>query len=484
MLFSAFYKRFFLAASIFVAAGATALLTEQPLILLVPFLLLLLPVILPIIISHTYRLFYLLIFLLPLSTEYNFTPTLGIDFPDEILMMLITGLALLVFIHKPQTFPSAVLKHPLFLLLVIHLGWIFCTSLLSTNPLLSFKLLLAKIWFIIPFVVLPSLIKLDESQIKKVLYLLILPMLLVVLQSLLRHSFYQFSFEGIKETLSPFFRNHVNYSAMLVCLLPMLFVLRSSTAKPYKKYFTIGAAIALWGLVFAYSRGAWLAIIVGTIALVIFYFNFMKPFLIVMIVGVVALATWLSANSNYLRFAPDYNTTIFHENINEHLAATVQLKDVSNAERFYRWVAAGNMIAEKPVIGFGPNTFYQNYKPYTERSFRTWVSDNPEHSTVHNYFLLTLVEQGIPGFIFFTAFFIGMIIHCQRLHHLLINLFYKKLAVATGVMLAMIGSLLLSSDLVETDKIGSLFWLSLGLIIVLQTKLESQQSAMKLNRGV
>jgi O-antigen ligase len=35
------------------------------------------------------------------------------------------------------------------------------------------------------------------------------------------------------------------------------------------------------------------------------------------------------------------------------------------------------------------------------KSFRTYVSDNPEKSTTHNYFLLQLAEQGIPGFLLF-----------------------------------------------------------------------------------
>ncbi|MBK8953719.1 MAG: O-antigen ligase family protein [Chitinophagaceae bacterium] len=106
-------------------------------------------------------------------------------------------------------------------------------------------------------------------------------------------------------------------------------------------------------------------------------------------------------NDRYLQYAHDFKTTIFHKNFNEHLIATYRLKDVSTAERFYRWIAGVRMIKDNPVIGFGPGSFYPNYKEYTVPAFKTWVSNNKDHSTVHNYFLLLAVEQGLPGLFFF-----------------------------------------------------------------------------------
>ena len=110
---------------------------------------------------------------------------------------------------------------------------------------------------------------------------------------------------------------------------------------------------------------------------------------------------WIKADDRYLQYAHDYRTTIFHHDFREHLQATYQLKDVSTAERFYRWIAGVRMIKDNALTGYGPNTFYNNYKPYAVPAFKTWVSDNKEHSTVHNYFLLIAIEQGIPGLLFF-----------------------------------------------------------------------------------
>ena len=136
------------------------------------------------------------------------------------------------------------------------------------------------------------------------------------------------------------------------------------------------------------------------------------------------------------------------------------------------------MISKKPMTGFGPNNFYNNYKPFAANIFKTWVSNNPDHSSVHNYFLLTALEQGIPGLILFSALLFGMIIKTQQLYHQLHNAFYRTIAMSVGIILIMITTVNILSDLVETDKIGSLFWLSLGVIFLLDEKLREEKQSI------
>lgn len=175
---------------------------------------------------------------------------------------------------------------------------------------------------------------------------------------------------------------------------------------------------------------------------------------------------WLKNNDRYLKFAHDYRSTIFHSDFQEHLAATYELKDISTAERFYRWIAGVRMLKDEWLTGHGPGTFSSNYKPYAIPAFRTWVSDNKDRSTVHNYFLLTAVEQGIPGLIFFLLLVGFMLYYAQQLYHRLKDIFYKKIAMAIGVTLIMLITVNFLSDLIETDKVGSLFFLCLSVLIV------------------
>jgi hypothetical protein len=214
-----FKQQFIGAALLFIAAGTAALWLDELWLIIIPFVWILLKPVISIISYKTEYIYYTIFALLPLSTEITFTSGLSIDFPDELLMMAITAIFFILVIHKPSIIPKVFYHHPLIFLLVLHLAWLAIACFYSMDVLLSAKFLVAKTWYIIPFTILPSIFFTTKTSLKKLALLLIIPMAFVVVQSLLRHSAHNFSFEGIKETLSPFFRNHVTYSAMLVCLM-------------------------------------------------------------------------------------------------------------------------------------------------------------------------------------------------------------------------------------------------------------------------
>ena len=446
----------------------------------IPFIGCVLPFLFNYTITATEYIFWLMIAMLPLSTELQVTDSLGLDFPDEPLLMLLTGFCLVKWMYKPGDFPVSVLKSPVFMLIILQVCWTVVTCFFSMNPLLSVKFLLAKSWYIIPFVLLFQVIIKGNSDLVRLGKLLLIPMLFVVIQALIRHAFYGYSFEGIKQTLYPFFRNHVNYSGMLVCLLAVLwaFIKLTPVSNINYKWIIAGLIVGLIGLVLSYSRGAWLAFIMGMILMIVVHRRWMLQFWVLLLFSVVLIFSWLVFDHHYLKFAPDHDHTVFHTDFSEHLKATVTFKDVSNAERFYRWVAGMKMIAAKPVSGFGPNNFYQYYKPYASEEFKTWVSNNPDHSTVHNYFLLLALQQGIPGLIFFLILLIMMQLQLQKLYHRLHNAFYREIAMAAAVILMMITTLNFLSDLIETDKIGSLYWLCAGITLWLDNKLKEERQSI------
>lgn len=473
-------KEFGLHAFVFIACAIATIVTNNWLLLSIPFAALAIPIIFKQSIFLTENLFWLLIFCLPLSTEVNITPSLGLDFPDEMLMMLLTGLFFVKLLYKPTIFPFHLLKHPLFLLIVLQLLWAIISTIFSENPLLSIKFVLAKVWFIVPFVVLFQIIVTQFSLLKKIALLLLLPMAFVVVQCLFRHSLFHFSFEGIKQTLSPFFRNHVNYSAMLVCLIAVVWFVKALT--PYNKktirWMNLGIIVGLVALFFAYSRGAWIALFAGIGIVYIIKKKRIKQSIAIALSCLLLGISYLVYDNQYLKFAPDYEHTIFHADLGDHLQSTTSLKDLSNAERFYRWVAGAKMFAEKPITGFGPNTFYSYYKNYTSNLFRTYVSDNPEHSSVHNYFLLTALEQGAIGVLLFISFLCLLFIRLQYIYHHLLSNEYKNISLLTAVILVMIVTVNFMSDMIETDKIGSLFWLCVGTTIFLDNQLKTEKESI------
>ena len=422
--------------------------------------------------------FLLLLFSLPFSIEYQVTEALGTDFPDELLMWLVSALFFCYWLYKPRSISRQVWSHPLILLLLLSIVWAIVCSLFSTQPLLSIKFLLAKGWYIGAFVIAPLILFRRKQMIRMAGWALSLAMIIVSLITLVRHGFYGYSFASINRALEPYFRNHVNYSAMLVCVIPIIAGYRSAvTSLSKKKITTVILVLLLLALFLSYARGAWLALFVGIFISWLIRKKRIVIAYITVIVLVIGALLWMKSDDRYLDFAHDYNTTIWHSNFSEHLAATYYGKDVSTEERFYRWIAGLRMINDNWLTGYGPNSFYYNYRSYTIPAFKTWVSNNPEHSTVHNYFLLTAVEQGIPGLLLFILLAGFILYYAQCLYHRITDDFYKRVTLTMGIIMGMILTVNFLSDLIETDKIGSLFFLCLSMLVIVDINTRSNPAS-------
>ena len=452
-----------LLAVVFIVAAGAAVFTEQYLLTAIPFAIILFYLGW----QNRNLVFLLLLFTLPLSFEYSFSSSLGTDFPDEMLMLFVSGLFIAYWVYSPGAISKETLRHPLLFLLLASVGWMIVSVLFSTHPVISVKFLLAKCWYIGAFVLAPMIIFREKKFIRISAATIAGAMFLITVMVMIRHFGDGFRFANINDAVTPFFRNHVNYSAMLVCLIPVMVAFFNGTKKKGQKLFLLVAIlVCLAALFFSYARGAWAALIAGLLA---FWLIKRKMLFYSYVIGVFIILTalfWLKSNDRYLKYTNDYNNTIFHTNFTEHLIATYKLKDVSTAERFYRWIAGVRMIKDKPLTGYGPNTFYYNYKGYAVPAFKTWVSNNNDRSTVHNYFLLTVIEQGIPGLLLLLVLFGAMLYYAQYLYRRIKDPFYKTTALTTGVIITMIIVVNLLSDLIETDKIGSLFFLCLATLIV------------------
>lgn len=425
--------------------------------------------------------FGLLIASIPFSTEFQFSDTLGTDLPDEMLMLLMSVLALFYATQNGKHL-FQIFFHPLLLCLLSLLCWSLIATLFSAYPLMSVKYLLAKGWYMGAFVVGALLVWKNKEDLKETGIVLAVSMLVVTLIIFSRHAFESFSFASVSDVVHPFFRNHVNYSSLLVCTLPVWFACwKLSSSINIRRWIFCALIISLVALFFTYARGAWLALLVGIIVYRLIKKRIVIRVLLTSIVLMTITLAWLIHNDKYLDFAPDQRTTIFHEDLREHLVATYELTDMSAAERFYRWIAGVRMTADRPIAGFGPGTFYETYKPYTVPAYRTWVSDNPERSTVHNYFLLTAAEQGMPALLLLLTLIFVMMYYAQHLFHRAKDIFYKTAAIITGVIFSMILVLNFLSDLVETDKIGSLFFLCIAALVALDIQIRKVEEVKSVN---
>jgi O-antigen ligase len=222
---------------------------------------------------------------------------------------------------------------------------------------------------------------------------------------------------------------------------------------------------------FTFARGAMLAILFACFI----GFAIRKRFVNVVMpafYGLIALLlVFMVRHNKYIDFRPNYEQTYTHFTFADHMIATFRGHDMSSMERLYRWIAGVRMSTEHPVVGVGPNAFYYYYKPYAISSFRTYVSRNTEHSTTHNYFLYMLVEQGWPAMLLYAVLLMVFFAAAQRTYHRFKGeRFYRHVTMGVAMMFAAGFIDNFFSELIETHKVGALFFMAIALMVVLEQK--------------
>lgn len=426
-------------------------------------------------------LYFLLLVTIPVSIEFNFTPSLGTDLPDEPLMI---GLMLVTFLHvfkNPQSLPKGFFVHTLLLALGVHLFWIFTTAFTSVNPLVSFKVFASKIWYITTFSVLSVIVLKTTEDLKKAFWCIFIPLTALIVLVIVRHAMQGFSFDEINTPMMPFFRNHVNYAAIVTIFLPFIWLARHwyKPATFTYRLLTLSMLLYVVAIYFSYTRTCYLALAFIVPFAWVVKNKWMKPALLVALLGAGCLIFYLLHNNKYLDYAPEFRETIIHDEFGEHLSSTFEGKDVSSMERVYRWVAILQMFKERPVFGFGPGNFYPYYKHYTVSSFETYVSDNPERSTAHNYFLLLLAEQGVTGVLIFVMLTLVIFAYGERIYLRMKTEEDKRVVLVLLLVMAMIYVNLMLSDLLESDKVGPFFFICLGLLAAYDIRHKSLEAERK-----
>ncbi len=422
------------------------------------------------IINKPTYLYYLFFFLLPFSVEYELPGGFGTDLPSEPLMLILAFVCLLLLLKKTGDKQTAGIVHPIGILIILHFGWIAFTTIYSSNVIFSMKFILAKAWYLLPFYFLPIVMIDNEKQFRALFKFLIGGLMISVLYVMVRHAGLGFSFESINQAVKPIYRNHVNYGILLIICLPYLVYLIGSCKNRMKWILLAALAFLLLAIYLTYTRAAHLSVFIAVGVYFIVRWRLTKAAILVAAAGLIIFSAYLSINNKYLEMAPDYNKAVEHKKFDNLVEATYKMEDISTVERFYRWIAGVNMVAEKPFVGFGPSTFYSEYRPFTVTSYKTYVSDNPEKSGIHNYYLMTAAEQGLPGLIIFLVLSILCILFGEQSYHLLKSEDEKSLVMASTVCFVLILAVLLINDLLEADKVGPFFFLSAAIITIFNMK--------------
>lgn len=425
--------------------------------------------------------YWVFLFSIPISIHlYLLGTSFSTSLPDEPIMWMFLLMFVLLYAHNPKILPEWWWRNPIVWVIVMQFLWLLVPVIFSNETLFSVKFLIAKSWFLVAFFILPIFVFKEKKDFKKAFWILLVPMLVTMLIIMYRHKGYSFNFRKIEQSIHPIYYNHVEYSTVISMFFPvvcMAFLLTRRINIWLKAGLFLTILFFLPTIYLTYARAAMLAVIFAAgiyVAIRLKMVNWVMP---VFYAAIIALVVFMVNNNKYIEFRPNYERTYMHNSFSDHMIATFRGRDMSSMERVYRWIAAARMSQERPITGYGPNSFYYYYKPHAVSMFRTYVSRNKEKSTTHNYYIFMLVGQGWPATILYAILVVVAFHQAQKIYYRFQDKFYKQVTMAAIMMFAAGFINNFFSELIETHKVGALFYLSLALLVILDRKSRTQSQS-------
>ena len=452
----------------FVALNSIMLALEIFYLPLVPVLLLFL--VLVIVAADKYLL--VIVFFVPLSIPLSrLAEGLSVDMylPTE---PLLAGLLLLYFLKylMGERIDLKVLRHPVTLAIYFHLAWLFITTLTSSDMMVSFKLLVSRLWFIVGFYLVATQLFRKELNMHRYVWLFIIAFSGVIVFTLVNHSQYGLDNQMMAHrAAAPFYKDHTSYGATLGFILPVLvalflFIKRGDMNTRFLMVLLI--LLFLFATVVSYTRATWISILAsgGVWALV----KMKVRFEFVLVGAVILISFFLSIRTD-LMIQLEQNRVESSGEISEHVQSISNIStDQSNLERINRWSCAYRMWKDKPLFGFGPGTYQFEYGRYQRSYEKTRIStDFGTRGNAHSEYLGPLSESGVFGLLSIllvigATFYTGIRVYLTSKKRS-IRIF--SLAVLTGLSSYYLHGVL--NNFLDTDKISALFWAYTAMLVAM-----------------
>ena len=406
-------------------------------------------------------------FLTPFAVELRGVEGgLGVSLPTEPLMFGV----LLLFVANlllDRSYDKKASSHPISYIIYTILFWTFFTSLTSELPVVSFKYLLSRLWFIVPFYFVAVVMFKKISNIKWFMLLYMAALSIIVIYTVIQHAKYGFSEDAGHWVMSPFYNDHTAYGAILAMFLPVGvgFLFYPGMTKTARFFIFISLSILLVGIVLSYSRAAWLSVIVaiGVLAVVLLRIKFYVLALsFLFIVG-----TFFTFQHQILDKLSK-NKQDSSGNLTEHVQSISNISsDASNLERINRWQAALRLFEERPIVGWGPGTYQFVYSPFQSSQEKTIISTNlGDKGNAHSEYLGALADMGILGMLLVILLITFVIITGLSVYKRGdTNVKFLSLIALLGLITYFAHGFL--NNFLDSDKLSVPFWGFIAVIVAL-----------------
>jgi len=278
----------------------------------------------------------------------------------------------------------------------------------------------------------------------------------------------------------PFFKDHTIYGAIIALCLPISLALLKQKGRPAlsKAILIIINLVLIIGLIFSYTRAAWLSIICAAFvgALVYFKVSFKLLFCVALIAFGTLYAQWDKIQMVLAKNTHEHTTEAFDEKIQSAANVTT---DASNLERINRWDCAYQMFKKKPLLGFGPGTYAFEYAAFQDPENLTIISTNfGDMGNAHSEYLGALSESGLIGMLLFmsivAAVFYSSIILYHRYDK---NNDVKILVMGIIVSLASYFIHAFLNNYLDTDKAAIPIWAMCAMVVTMTNNLSASDQS-------
>lgn len=414
------------------------------------------------------KLLLLIVLITPLSINLADTELgIGISLPSEPLMVGVLILFILKTLFNGQ-YDKRILRHPVTIVLFINLIWLLITSITSEIPLVSFKFLAARLWFVIPFYFLGIILFKNVRNIPRFQWLYIASLLAVIVYTTVQHASYGFAEKQGHWVMKPFYNDHTAYGGILAFFVPVLigFTLNRAKSKTYRLYALIGSVIFLSALYLSYSRAAWVSLAMAFIVmfLVVYKIRFRWIF-----TGVAVLVASFFIFKSDILYLLEKNKQDSSANFIEHVQSIYNISsDASNLERINRWQSAFRMFDDRPLFGWGPGTYQFIYAPFQRSKERTIISTNAgDLGNAHSEYIGPLSEQGFPGLLSVISLLMAILWTGIRVYRKAKNREIRLFSIVAVVSLITYFIHGLLNNFLDTDKASVPFWGFFAMIVAM-----------------
>lgn len=413
--------------------------------------------------------------LTPFSIDFALMPKMELSMPVEPMMILFS--AMFFFrVLLTRSYDTRILRHPVTLVLLASLLWFFITCCTSQKPFVSFKYLLARLWFVVPFFFASVQIFRDTKRIRQFFWCYAIGLIVVVFISTMKTIPHMGDLQTFHRAMRPFYNDHTAYGCVIALFLPAgFYFIFSRASKGWARLFFFALfALLLIGLFFSYCRAAWLSI-VGVIAVYVAVRMGMKVKWMVLGFGLF-VGAFFAYQSDVM-----YKLGKNHQDSSTDLAGQVKSisnisTDASNLERLNRWASAFRLWRDHPVMGCGPGTYQFLYASY-QRSYQLSVisTNSGNRGNAHSEYIGPLTEQGVPGVALVMAVFMVTFATGIRVYRTAADRGIANMALAFTLSLLTYYIHGFFNNFLDTDKLSVPFWGFTAVVVALDLYSEKRQ---------